>query len=327
MKAVIYEEYGLPEVLKLKEVAKPVAKDNEVLINVRATTVSAGDVNIRGFTFVPPGMKFVARLMFGLRKPKKAILGTDFAGEIEAVGKDVSKFKVGDQVFGVDGNEMASYAEYKVMPEDGVLTHKPDNVSYEQAVASTFGGLTALYFLKEGNIQKGHRVLVNGASGCVGSAAVQLAKHFGAEVTGVCSGKNADLVYSFGADKVIDYTKEDFRKNGRVYDLIVDTVVGQTSFPRSKNSLTKQGRYLAVAGGIPEMLHMLWAQLFSSKKVIFGGGVACERQDYLQFLRERLESGEFKPVIDRCYPLKQMVDAHRYVDTGRKRGNVVIRVL
>lgn len=327
MKAVVYEQYGAPDVLHLKEVAKPIPKDNEVLINIRATTASTGDVNARGFTFVPPGMSFVARLMFGFTKPKKAILGTDFAGEVEAVGKDISQFKVGDRVFGVDGNGMAAYAEYKVMPEDGALTHTPDNLSYEQAVALLFGGSTAYYFLKiKGKIQKGQRVLVNGASGSVGSSAVQLAKHFGAEVTGVCSGKNADLVTSLGADKVIDYTQEDFRQNAQAYDLIVDTVVGEISFARCKNSLTQQGYYLAVAGGIGTMLHMQWARLFSRKNIIFGGGLACERKEYLVFLKELAEAGAFKPVIDRCYPLEQIVEAHRYVDTGRKKGNVVIKV-
>ena len=222
MKAIVYTEYGPPDVLQLKEIAKPTPKDNEVLVKVCAATVTTGDVNIRGFTFVPPGFGPIPRLMFGLRKPKRNILGTDLAGEIEAVGKDVRQFKKGDQVFGIDSNSLGAYAEYVCRPEKGALTIKPVNTTYEEAAAIPFGAGTALYFLRDlAKIQPGQKILINGASGGVGAYAVQLAKYYGAEVTGVCSTANMDLVKSLGADKVIDYTKEDFRTNGQTYDIIL----------------------------------------------------------------------------------------------------------
>jgi NADPH:quinone reductase-like Zn-dependent oxidoreductase len=265
--------------------------------------------------------------MIGLRKPNKSILGADLAGEIEAVGKDVKLFKKGDQVYGSDGNGLGAYAEYKCMSEAGALTIKPANMSYEEAVAIPFGALTALYFLQDkGNIQSGQKVLINGASGSVGTAAIQLAKYFGAEVTGVCSTTNLELVKSLGADKVIDYTQQDFTASGETYDLILDPVVGKTSFSRCKNSLKQNGRYLAVAGGLPELIQMLWTSMIGSKKVIFGGGEACERKESLVFLKELIEVGKLRPVIDRRYPLEQIVEAHRYVDKGHKKGNVVITV-
>ena len=242
MKAIVCTEYGPPEVLKPKEVEKPTPRDNEVLIKVYATSVTAGDCNARGLVFIPPGLGPLALLMLGLRKPKKSILGADLAGEIEAVGKDVRSFRAGDQVFGIDGNGLGTYAEYKCMLEAGALAIKPVNMTYEEAVAIPFGALTALYFLRDkGNIQRGQKVLINGASGSVGTAAVQLAKYFGAEVTGVCSTANLELVKSLGADKVIDYTQEDFTTNGQTYDIILDPVVGQTSFARCKNSLKQNG--------------------------------------------------------------------------------------
>ncbi len=327
MKAIIYEKYGPPDVLQLKEIEKPVPKDNEILIKVYATAVTAGDLNARGFTLVPPGLGLLARSMMGFRKPKNAILGSVLAGEIEAVGKDVKLFKKGDQIFGIDGNNSGAYAEYKCMQEEGVLEIKPVNMSFEEAAAIPFGALTALYFLRDkGNIKKGQKVLINGASGSVGTAAVQLSKHFGAEVTGVCSTKNLELVKSLGADKVIDYTKEDFTKNGETYDIIFDVVVGKTSFSRCKNSLKQKGIYLAVAGGLHEMIQMLWTSMIGSKKVIFGGGMACEKTESLVSLKELVESGKIKAVIDRSYPLEQMAEAHRYVEKGHKKGNVVITV-
>jgi NADPH:quinone reductase-like Zn-dependent oxidoreductase len=327
MKAIIYEKYGTPEVLQLKEVEKPTPKDNEVLVKIYATAVTAGDLNARGFTFVPPGLGLLARLMMGFWKPKKAILGSEFAGEIESVGKDVTLFKKGDQIFGTDGNNAGAYAEYKCMPENGVLTIKPNNMTYEQSASITFGALTSLFFLRDkANTGKGQKVLVNGASGSVGTAAVQLAKSFGAEVTGVCSTKNLELVRSIGADKVIDYTKEDFTKNGEDYDIIFDVVVGKTSFSRSKKSLKPNGFYLAVAGGLKDMLQMVWTSVFGSKKVIVGGGVDCEKIESLTFIKELIEAGKLKAVIDRSYPLEQMVKAHRYAEEGNKKGNIVITV-
>lgn len=327
MKAVIYTKYGPPEVLHIKEVEKPIPKENEVLIKIHATTVTAGDVNARGFTFVPPGLTFVARLMFGLNKPKKNILGFEFSGTIEAVGINVTLFKLGDEVFGTDGKNGSAYAEYKCLSEDGALVNKPNNLTHEEAASVPFGALTALYFLKEKiNIQKEQKVLINGASGSVGTAAVQLAKQFGAEVTGVCSTANLGFVKSLGADKVIDYTKEDFTKSSETYDIILDTVVGKTSFLKCKKVLKKIGFYIAVAGGIKELFHFIWTSVIGNKKVVFGGGTACEKKEYLIYLKELIEAGKFKSAIDKIYPFEQIVEAHRYVDKGHKKGNVVITV-
>jgi NADPH:quinone reductase-like Zn-dependent oxidoreductase len=327
MKAIVYEQYGPPDVLHLKEVAKPVPKENEVLIRIHAASVTTGDVNARNFTFVPPGFGPLPRLMFGVTKPKFAILGSDLAGEIEAVGKGANFFKEGDQVFGIDGNHLGAYAEYACRPEAGALSIKPANMTYEEAAAIPFGACTALYFLRDkGHIQSGQKVLINGASGGVGVYAVQLAKAFGAEVTGVCSTRNLELVRSLGADKVVDYTQEDFTQGGEAYDLIFDMVVGKTSFSRVKNSLKENGYYLAVAGGLKEAVQMQWTSLIGGKKVIFGGGMASERKDYLVFLTELIEAGKLKAVIDRCHPLEQMAEAHRHVEGSHKKGSVVITV-
>ena len=325
MKAIVYTEYGSPDVLHLKEVEKPTPKDNEVLIKVHAASVTTGDVNIRGFTFVPPGFGPLPRLMFGLRKPKRTILGTELAGTVEAAGKDVTSFKKGDQVFGIDSNSLGAYAEYVCRPEKGALVIKPANITDEQAAAIPFGAGTALYFLRDvAKIQRGHKILINGASGGVGAYAVQLAKYYGAEVTGVCSTANLDLVKSLGADKVIDYTKGDFRTDGQTYDIIFDTVVGRASFSGCRDALKQNGLYLAVAGGPREMFQMLWTSMRGGKKVLAGS--PPERKEELVFIRDLIEKGNIKAVIDRRYPLEQTADAHRYVDTGRKRGSVVITV-
>lgn len=326
MKAIVYEEFGPPDVLQLKEVAKPAPREDEVLIKIHATTVTSGDVNARGFTFVPPGFGLLARFMLGLRKPKKHILGIELAGEIEAVGNDVRLFREGDQVFGIDGYGFGAYAEFKSMSEGGALALKPGNMTYEEAATVPFGAHTALLFLRDkGNIQSGQKVLINGASGSVGTAAVQLARYFGADVTGVCSTTNVELVKSLGADTVIDYTKEDFTKRDETYDLILDTVVGQTSFSRCKNVLKQNGRYLAVAGGMKEVMQTLWTSIMGSKKVVVGEP-APERAENLMFLKELIEAGKYQAVIDRRYPLERIVEAHRYVDKGHKKGNVVIAV-
>jgi NADPH:quinone reductase-like Zn-dependent oxidoreductase len=325
MKAIIYTEYGPADVLKLQEVAKPAPKDDEVLIKVHAASVTAGDVNMRGFTFVPSGFGFLSRLVFGLNRPQKIILGTEVAGEIEAVGKDVTRFEPGDQVFGIGSASLGAYAEYVCRPEKEALVVKPGKLSYADVVSVPFGALTALYFLRDlAKLQPGQKVLVNGASGGVGVYAVQLAKIYGAEVTGVCSTANLELVKSLGADQVINYTRQDFTQTGQTYDVIVDTVVGKNDFNRCKKALKPQGLYLAVAGGPREMGQALWTSITGGKKVLAGMG--SENAIDLQFIKDLLEAGKIKPVIDRRYLLEQTAEAHRYVDTGRKRGGVVITV-
>lgn len=325
MKAVVYEEYGSADVLHFNEVPKPSPREKEVLIRVHAATVTTGDVNMRGFTFVPPGFGFLPRLMFGLRKPKKNILGVEVAGVIESIGRNVSLFKPGDQVFGINSTDLGAYAEYVCWPEKRALALKPSTITYEEAAAIPFGAGTALYFLRDlAKIQPGQKVLVNGASGGVGVYAVQLAKYYGADVTGVCSTANTALVRSLGADTVIDYTKEDIRKHTAKYDIIFDTVVGKTSFSTYENLLKPKGLYLAVAGGLREMRQMLWTSWRGGKKVLAGS--PSERREDLMFISELIEARKLKPVIDRRYPLEQIADAHRYVDTGRKRGGVVITV-
>jgi len=322
MKVIMCTKYGSPEVLQLKEVEKPIPKDNEVLIKVHATTVTSGDVRVRSFT-VPLSYWLFARIALGLRKPKKAILGSELAGEIESVGKDVKLFKKGDQVFAYLGHSFGAYAEYICMPENGCLAIKPVNVTYEEAAAIPFGGNTALHFLKKGNIKSGQKVLIYGASGAVGTYAVQLVKYFGAEVTGVCSTTNLELVKSLGADKVIDYTKEDFTRSGVTHDVIFDTV-GKSSFSGCMRSLKKEGIYLITVAAPALSVRMRWASMTSSKKLI--GGVATPKTENLIFLKELIEAGKIKPVIDRCYPLEQIAEAHRYVEAGHKKGNVVITV-
>lgn len=326
MKAVVYEKFGPPEVLELREVEKPAPEDHEVLIKVNATTVNAADCNARGFSFIPTGLGFLARLMMGIRKPRISILGSALAGEVEAVGKEVKTFKVGDRVFGSD-SALGAYAEYACRPAKGVMAICPSGMSDGEAASLPYGALTALYFLRDkAQVKSGQKVLINGASGGVGIFAVQLARFFGAEVTGVCSSPNIELVRSLGAHKVIDYTKEDFTQNGERYDLILDVVVGKTSFSRCKNSLNKKGYYLAVAGGINDMMQMLRTSVSGGKKVIFGGGEACDKLENLIFLKELVEKGELKAVIDRTFSLDEIVEAHRYVESGGKKGNIGVSV-
>lgn len=323
MKAAVYERYGPPDVVEVKEVERPIIKHDEVLIRIRATTVSSADWRVRSLD-MPVGFGLLARPIVGFFGPRKPILGSELAGDIEAIGKDVTKFKIGDAVFAFPGFSLGCHAEYRAMPEDGPIALKPASLSYEEAAALSFGGTTALDFLKtKGNIQRGEKVLVIGASGTVGSAAVQLAKHFGAEVTGVCSAANLELVTSIGADKVIDYSKQDFTRNGEAYDIIL-SAAGAASFSRCKNSLKENGRLLLVLSGLPEMAQIPWATLTSSKRV-FAGPAAESVRDIL-FVKELAETGAFKPVIDRSYPIERIVEAHAYVDTGRKKGSVVITV-
>jgi NADPH:quinone reductase-like Zn-dependent oxidoreductase len=319
MKAIVCTKYGPPEVLQLKEVEKPTPKENEVLIKIHATTVASGDVRMRSFTWAPwfwlPG-----RIMFGLLRPRRTIPGNELAGEIEAVGKNMTRFKVGDQVYGIIWNVSfgGANAEYICLPENEVAI-KPANMTYEEAAAAPIGGLTALVLLRKGKIQRGQKVLIVGASGSVGTFAVQLARHFGAEVTGVCSTANIEMVKSLGADKVIDYTKEDFTKSGQTYDIIFDAVM-KTSFSRCKNSLTPRGVLITVDW---PLLQALWTSMVGRRKVVLG---IANRIEDLIFLRELIEEGKVKSVIDRCYPLAQTAEAHRYVETAHKKGNIVITV-
>jgi NADPH:quinone reductase-like Zn-dependent oxidoreductase len=319
MKAIVYTTFGPPDVLKLKEVVKPTPKDNEILIRIYATTVAAEDPGIRA----RPGLN-------GLVKPKKSILGFYLAGEVETVGKDVKRFRKGDQVYGNTGlSLLGTYSEYICMPEESALAIKPANITYEEAAALPNGILTALPFLRDkGNIQSGQRVLIYGASGAVGTSAVQLAKYFGAEVTGVCSATNLEMVKALGADQVIDYTQEDFTKNGQTYDIIFDTV-GKCSFSRCKGSLTESGVYLTTVPSLVAFLQIVWTSMTGDKKVgIAATGLRSskEKTKELVFLNGLIEEGKIKAVIDRRYPLAQIADAHRYVEAGHKKGNVVITI-
>jgi 2-desacetyl-2-hydroxyethyl bacteriochlorophyllide A dehydrogenase len=324
MKAIVWTKYGSPDVLQLKEIAKPTPKANEVLIKIYATTVTAGECEARNLK-MPILIRLPMRIYVGLRKPKRiTILGQELAGEIEAIGKDVKRFKAGDQVFGTTGLGFGAYAEYLCLPEKsamGVLATKPANMTYEEAAAVPTGGLEALHFIRKGNIQRGEKVLIIGAGGSIGTFAVQLAKYFGAEVTGVDSTSKLEMLRSIGADRVIDYTQEDFTRNGQAYDVIFD-VMGKSSFSGSVRSLKQNGRYLLGNAGLSQMARGRWTSIRSSKKVIIGA--ANQKNQDLLFLKALIEAGKIKSVIDRCYPLEQIVEGHRYVDTGQKKGNVVI---
>jgi NADPH:quinone reductase-like Zn-dependent oxidoreductase len=320
MKAVVYTKYGPPDVLQLKEVEKPVPKDNEVLIRIYAATVNAGDCEMRSCK-APILSRLLIRIFFGIRKPRKGILGQELAGEIESVGKEVTQFKKGDQVFAATEMRLGAYAEYVSLPSKYAMAIKPANMTFEEAATVPLGGFNALYFLRKGNIQSGQRVLINGAGGSIGTYAVQIAKVFEAEVIAVDSTKKLDMLRSIGADHVIDYTQEDFTKNGECYDVIFD-IVGKSSFSRSVKSLNPKGRYLLAILRLSQMLRGLWTSMTSSKKVMTG--LASYRTEDLEYLKELIEAGKIRPVIDRCYPLEQVVEAHRYVEKGHKKGNVVI---
>ncbi len=319
MRAFVATAYGPPAVLQLRNVAKPVHGANEVLIKVYATTVTSGDWRVRSLE-IPRGFRLLSRLMFGISRPRQPILGSEVAGRVESVGKEVTRFHPGDDVVAYS-ESLGCHAEYISMAQDAAIAPKPANLSFEEAAALSFGGTTALQFLRRGNVRSKDNVLVNGASGAVGSAAVQLAKHFGATVTGVCSTANLELVKSLGADEVIDYTRQDVAAHGSTYEIIVDTV-GTLPFSRSKNLLKEGGRLLLVLGTLSDVLQIPWVSMTSTKRVI--AGPAPANSEDLQVLVGLAETGQFTPLIDRSYPFEQMVDAHTYVDKGHKRGNVVI---
>lgn len=320
MKAIVYTTYGPPDVLQLQEIEKPIPKDNEILVKIKATTVTVADIRARSFT-VPPAFWLPARITLGLRQPKKSILGMELAGEVEAVGKEVQKFKVGDSIFAASLAEFGAYAEYKCLPEDGPVALKPTNISYAEAAAIPIGARTALYFLRKAKIEQGQKVLVYGASGSVGSYAVQLAKYFGAQVTTVCSTANVQWVKSLGADKVIDYTAEDFSQTNETYDVIFEAV-NKSDFSDCLKVLKKNGAYINVTEPIPSK-KMLWTKLTSGKKVILSQNPP-ETAEALNFLKELVEAGKLKVVIDRHYTLDEIVEAHQYVEKGHKKGNVII---
>ena len=322
MKAIVCTKYGPPEVLQLREVEKPTPRDNEVLIRVHAATVTKGDCELRSLK-LPTLWKLFIRIGFGFRAPRRKILGQELSGEIESVGSAVTRFKKGDQVFANTGLHLGAYAEYDCLPEKGMIATKPRNMNYEEAAAVPVGGLHSLHFLRKANIQRGQKVLIIGAAGTIGTIAVQLAKNSGAEVTGVDSAEKLGVLRYLNADHVIDYTKEDFTRSGEKYDVIFDTV-GKSPYSGSIRSLNKNGFYLLGNPGLSQQFRAPWTSRTSGKKVI-GGTLSYKTQD-LVFLRELIEEGKIRSVIDRRYPLEQTAEAHRYVDTGQKTGNVVITV-
>ncbi|WP_195696444.1 NAD(P)-dependent alcohol dehydrogenase [Priestia megaterium] len=302
MKAMVCTKYGKPDVLQLQEVEKPIPKENEILIKIHATTVTSGDCRVRSFNS-PLLLWLPMRIVLGLRKPRKSILGVELAGEVEDVGKNVTRFKKDDQLFAMTGMKFGGYAEYICLPEKGTIAVKPENVTCEEAASISFGGTTALHFFRKGNIQTGQKVLIYGASGAVGTAAVQLASYYGAEVTGVCSAKNSELVKALGADRVIDYQNENFTEKQEKYDLIFDAV-GKITKNQCKEALALNGRFVSVEGQ----------------------GIAKVQTKDLLLLKKLMEEGQIKSVIDRCYSLEQIPEAHEYVETGHKIGNVAIVV-
>ncbi|MFW9855144.1 MAG: NAD(P)-dependent alcohol dehydrogenase [Candidatus Thorarchaeota archaeon] len=332
MNAIIYTEYGPPEVLKLSKVDKPTPKDDEVLIRIYATTVNYGDLVARNFRNVSPGkfampllFWFIGKFAFGIRKPRRKILGNEFSGVVESVGKDVTLFKEGDEVFGCASQQMGAYAEYKVVPEDGILSLKPSNMTFEEAAVVPYGSIMAVALLKKINIQPGQKILINGASGTIGGATLQLAKsHYGAEVTGVCGTPRLDFVKSLGADKVIDYTTTDFTESGEKYDIVFGGL-GRTPYSKVKHALKKNGRYVLTSFKMRSVGQMIRTKLFGSKKV--NCVILPEKGEDLREAKELIEAGKIKAIIDKRFPFKQTAEAHRYVEEGNKKGQIVIQVV
>jgi len=328
MKAIVWTKYGPPDGLQLKEVEKPVPKDNQILIKIHATTITAGDCEMRRLE-LPLMLSFPVRIYAGFLRPKRIpILGQELAGEVEEVGANVSSYKVGDQVFGTTGFGFGANAEYICLPEkpddvQGTLAPKPTNLTYEEAAAVPTAGFEALHFLRKAEIQPGKKVMIVGAGGSIGTFAIQLARHFGAEVTGVDSTEKMDMLRSIGANHVIDYTQDDFTRNGESYDLIID-VVGRRGVPRRLKLLKSDGYYFLAYAGFSHILLSIWTSMTSSKK--FKIEASSQKREDLIFLKELLESGKLKSIVDRSYPLEQIPEAHRYVESGLKKGNVVITV-
>ena len=322
MKTVLHTKYGPPDELRLVETEKPVPKANEVLVKIYAASVTTTDCNVRNLTFVPKSFKLMAKLAFGISKPKNNRLGFEFSGTVEAVGGNVTMFKKGDAVFGTPGEKLGTYAEYICVAENGAITKNPSNMSFEEASTVTLAANTALFFIRDlGNVKAGQKILIHGASGAIGTYAVQLAKYYGAEVTGVCSAANMALVKSLGADRVVDYTKEDFTKSGEMYD-VVFSVVGKTHFKDCKKILKEKGVYLENWLEVAGIFAMLLTSITGGKK--FKAGMATENIKNLIFLKELIEKGALKSVIDKKYPVKRIAEAFSYVEAGHKKGNVVV---
>ncbi len=324
MKAILCTSYGPPEVLQIKEIEKPVPNDNEILIKVHTTTVTAGDVRVRRFD-VPVLFWLPIRLALGVKRPKQPVLGVEYAGEVEVAGKDIKKFKIGDRVFGsTPWMKFGCYAEYIIQTEDGIISEIPESLRYEDVASVPFMGIGALYFIQKANIRKGQKMLIYGASGAVGTYAVQLAKYFEAEVTAVCSTANQELVKSLGADKTVDYTKEDFSKNSEKYDIFFDAV-GKCPFSKAIKSVKKYGIYITADRGLVETVQGALVNLTGNKKVI--AGTASPKIGDIDFLKKRIAEDKLKTVIDKIFPFEELVEAHRYVDQGHKKGNVIISVV
>jgi NADPH:quinone reductase-like Zn-dependent oxidoreductase len=320
MRAAVYERYGSPDVVGIREMTKPVPRDDEVLVRVRATTVTTGDWRARTLA-MPPGFGVMGRVFFGFTGPRQQILGTELAGDVESVGRNVTRFKAGDRVFAFANTAMGCHVEFKTFSQDGPLERIPDNMSYESAAAMSFGGITALGAFRRAKLQRGEKVLIVGASGAVGSAAVQIARHLGAEVTGVCSTANIELVKSLGAQHAIDYTTSDFTTLGITWDVIVDTT-GSAPFSRAERSLKENGRFIPILGSLGDLLRAPLVGM-TSRRSIVAGPSRVQRGD-LAFLASLGAAGELTPTIDRLYPFARIADAHRHVETGRKKGNVVV---
>lgn len=323
MKAIITTKYGSPDVLQLRDIEKPIPKDNEVLIKIHAASIT------RAETMMRTGYPLIGRLFMGLTKPMNAVSGTGFSGKIEAIGKKVRSYQIGDQVFGESLDHFGTHAEYVCIKEDGIIAQKPENITHEEAAVVGDGHITSLNFLKKlAKIKPGQHILINGASGSLGTAAVQLANHFGAEVTAVCSTRNLDLVKSLGADNIIDYTQNDFTKNGKTYDVIYDTI-GKSSFSKCKNSLTERGAYISPVLGFPLLFQMMKTAIFGGKKALFsatGTLPVATIRTFLQEIKELMEIGKLRSVIDKQYTLEQLAEAHRYIETGRKIENIVLSI-